>query len=1121
MIRFLTAALITLTVFTATAQDIPVTTVGWEMESLPANYRGLPGWVKDPSAKATVSKFKSGLSFSVPEQGKEYRWQVNADGVDLRKYNFLRIWYRATGIDNHRSGGYIIFMSTRGKQKFYLLLASELEVDNSQEGEVHKVIIALDKKISLADKAIIQNLVIGMKAASNNAKLYIEKLDFFSDKEIDSSISYIPVPPARAILPAKEKYKDMTSFIPDKSLPVSKVSGWDNDFVRGADLLTPKQNNLMFNGSFENSKNGKLDGWSYKLCDGAEGTVELDSSFAKSGKHSLKIAKTNGKGYIVVFCEKAIPVKAGEKLAFQGFYHTRNADYHTTLGMVRLSEKPDDLNYDRSLDRWEGFNTQQRLVNCIDGQWQKRIVSRKISEKTGALTVQMVIFGDPVTVWWDDLGVEPFENADKRWNSRYPLSTDFSKPPAISDSELQKKLEKDTVHTAEMRRIKNIAAICLDGNPVTPIIFKEGGVSPFNIAGGFVTPYGVKMQEFAVYMGDKRIEDNPVRPGSRNLSILKGAYRGKGEYDFSDAIRIIKENMKSCPDSYFIIDFNLSFYKNYIIDNPGEAWLNSQGQKGWGNDYIVQGFGDSLPNPAKSWWPSYYSAKFQADMETGIRQLVTLMKKENLDKRVIGFQVSGGHDNQFAQAYGDFSSHALKAFREFLRKKYKTDANLQKVWHDSKVTLNNASYPEQTESKSQERFLDPRTQTQSVDYSYFRQTAPFELQEKYARIIKNSFGKKMLGMKYLMGNHGGSYNGGNWTMDQLLTSDIFDITTPQPAYTERDPGKSYRFSMEWKSYALNNKMVVGEFDIRTYLRNRSSELYNCKLGRMESLKMWESGARKLIGVMIAENEGLYFFDIHWGFFQKDVATDIGAIVKTYNNQMSSYLNRKNNFHNDVLVVLDEGSLYWTALNQRKYMFELVVNYGQISRLANSGVTFDYIIFEDLIRHPELIDQYKVFVFTTSFKTDKSRMAVYDHLKKDKRTLIWLYAAGYVSESDKSVHNMKKLTGFDIRKAAPMADLSVEPVSGSLPLLKNLNPRQDLWSIERASMLLSGTYGYYDQPYFYIDDHKAEILGVYHKTGQGAIGVKKFSDWTSVYIASAGGLSAGLLNNICRQAGAYV
>jgi hypothetical protein len=57
------------------------------------------------------------------------------------------------------------------------------------------------------------------------------------------------------------------------------------------------------------------------------------------------------------------------------------------------------------------------------------------------------------------------------------------------------------------------------------------------------------------------------------------------------------------------------------------------------------------------------------------------------------------------------------------------------------------------------------------------------------------------------------------------------------------------------------------------------------------------------------------------------------------------------------------------------------------------------------------------------------------------------------------------------------------------------------------------------PLFYVDDPSATTLGSYVQGGQPAFAVKRFSDWTSVYLGSPVA-NAALLRSIARAAGAH-
>src|SRR3546814_5655830 len=72
-----------------------------------------------------------------------------------------------------------------------------------------------------------------------------------------------------------------------------RISDWSSD-VCSSDLANEKgESNLVPNPGFESE-----DGWDVTLEAGATGDYGRDTSIAKSGGHAMKLAKTNGLGYV-------------------------------------------------------------------------------------------------------------------------------------------------------------------------------------------------------------------------------------------------------------------------------------------------------------------------------------------------------------------------------------------------------------------------------------------------------------------------------------------------------------------------------------------------------------------------------------------------------------------------------------------------------------------------------------------------------------------------------------------------------------------------------------------------------------------------------------------------------
>lgn len=121
------------------------------------------------------------------------------------------------------------------------------------------------------------------------------------------------------IRPRAEKYDFQEAFTEAEGISLYDVQGWDND-VTCADGLDPSpDDNILYNGGFEAAvENRGLAGWRVEFVDGAQGKVEWDQAYSRSGKGSLKITKENSLGYIIVYSTKSLPCQKRRQAGLSG-----------------------------------------------------------------------------------------------------------------------------------------------------------------------------------------------------------------------------------------------------------------------------------------------------------------------------------------------------------------------------------------------------------------------------------------------------------------------------------------------------------------------------------------------------------------------------------------------------------------------------------------------------------------------------------------------------------------------------------------------------------------------------------------------------------------------------------
>jgi len=178
----------------------------------------------------------------------------------------------------------------------------------------------------------------------------------------------------------------------------------------------------------------------------------------------------------------------------------------------------------------------------------------------------------------------------------------------------------------------------------------------------------------------------------------------------------------------------------------------------------------------------------------------------------------------------------------------------------------------------------------------------------------------------------------------------------------------------------------------------------------------------------------------------------------------------------VAAVLDPGSIYYLRpgdplLNElRRLQTDKLVRSGMASQCYSSG---------DL----STLKNKKLIVFCDMIAPTETMRREIESLKSNGRVLVFLWAAGAVSDHALSAKSMAALAGIHIRPMMEGATLRItlNDCGGTAPELKGTayGPQRKV------------------APAFLPDDPSAEVWGRL-ATGEPALVVKKYQDWTAVY-----------------------
>lgn len=858
--------------------------------------------------------------------------------------------------------------------------------------------------------------------------------------------------------------------------------------------------NRLKNNDFEvPSANGEMPGWELVLEGGAKGYAEVDTNRSRSGGQSLKMVRQNALGFLYLRSVDPVVVPAGESFTMRGYFKADTAPLNNVL-LFRF-EREDGRVVPGEAHRGHAFQSQTLLRNSPEGHWDKRMGDYTAGDEDEKIRVRIYLQGNPADVWLDDLS---FPASRYAYTYSGPVRT-FS--PATHRELIVSEARATNKITAVLGERDSGGVLLKNNEKVAPVLYFSQRPD-FADNDGMANYAGVPFVISMVPITDRVDQRYPV-----NFPV----WTETGYHDFTTPLEHLALTAEAAPDAGIILNFNVIWPSDWVELNPDHAWLDASGRRGYGMAGHFRGFGEDLP-PGHRWWPSPYSTPALEDAAGIIRAFLGEVRDSPYADRVVGCFISGGHDGQFFTAnWPDHSPTGVRAFRDWLRKRYGDDDGLRKAWHRPHASLDTVEIPYMSVRPNHPEtlsFLDPTEHQDVVDYRRFSSEQGMVIKEYFARVFKDEMGDDTLAMTWQMG--GGR---GDGTHSVFLKSDVLDILIPQPSYELRIPGYYGGLSAPLASYNLHGKLAVKELDLRTWLRSGGAEVFNQRLGAAMTPEWWRNVNRKEIGQMIAAGHGYWYYDIGGTHFRDlDMLDEIKAT-----RLIADELVRQDaaNFKPDVAVIVSEGSQYWGYPTRRGRAGWLTLQNYAFKSLKTSGVPYAEYFLEDMLTHKAVAD-HRVVVFLDAWRlTDEERTYIASKLKGDGRTLVWIYAPGFISDAGPSTAALSEMVGMRVETKPAFARTDAYWSDEEDVFSAGMYGLQGMGESFRAMHTLAeGPHRLFDVQRFYINDPEASVLARY-RDGEAAIAVRRFPDWTSVYVAAPAGLQARLLNNIAREAGAYV
>ncbi|MDD5603722.1 MAG: hypothetical protein PHG48_06570, partial [Eubacteriales bacterium] len=257
----------------------------------------------------------------------------------------------------------------------------------------------------------------------------------------------------------------------------------------------------------------------------------------------------------------------------------------------------------------------------------------------------------------------------------------------------------------------------------------------------------------------------------------------------------------------------------------------------------------------------------------------------------------------------------------------------------------------------------------------------------------------------------------------------------------------------------------------------------------------------------------WWFDFMGGYFSDDI---LMSEIKKMITIKEGYKKIKMASASRIAVFADTESLYYVS-EESTAGLDCVKNVYENLKLI--GAPHDIFLFSDIDSPSLNIDQYRLIVFLNSFViTEAKRQYINEKIKKDGRSILWIYAPGYILEDGFSEKNVSDMVNINVEcLEEPENEIVMLPDGPGFDKAEGLSYG---FTNKATGVQIFRGVEHPVSPVFYIDDKDAVAIGKYRKSGKTALGFRQFKEFTSYYSA-AGNLPVGVLREIARKAGATI
>lgn len=584
------------------------------------------------------------------------------------------------------------------------------------------------------------------------------------------------------------------------------------------------------------------------------------------------------------------------------------------------------------------------------------------------------------------------------------------------------------------------------------------------------------------------------------------AWVSRDVFDFSDFDVNMNAVLKANASAMIFPRLVLFAPKWWLDENPGDVMVYHDGTS---IKPIRGGRTTALP--------AWSSKKWREDTALYVRKLIEHVASQPYAASVVGYHLASGGTEEWyywpnyrwfffeqLQDIVDYSQPQTETFREYLRRKYRTDEALRTAWHNHSVTINTAQIAPKAAKLRPDWgvFFDPAKSQQVIDSFDCESEVVADTIAYLCKVVKDATGGgAMTGAFY--GYVTGAPDKAYCSTRKLLDSPYIDFLCAPSDYDFREPGagiSAYRTVA--RSVQLHGKLWWDENDYYTYLTpgNRYVEGWTGP----PNYRTTEVVQVRQLANQLVHASPAWWFD--WDSFDAPEAIEL---IRRLNAiaERSLYTDRRSVA--EIAAVVDEKSLHCLELGWSLYrplIQEQRMPFGRI------GAPVDWILMDDL----DVAPAYKMYVFLDAFHVTEAHKSATQRLySRGAKALVWVYAPGILSTALDGKDSFT-VTGLKLKLLFERSALYVEIGETGEHALPGVSRG---WRYGTDAVMANSTSNKIG-PIMVGDDPSATTLGMLYGIGEPGL-ITKVVNGAQAYFSSAPKLPGWLLRSIARRAGVHI